>query len=271
MEGHDHQAMMSMSSMSQSDVFCQTMDGMPGMTMYMQGFRFSLWTANRDNPLPCINLLFPQWTLDNRTKFICAMMAVLLLGMTVELVMVMKLKYVALVKKRSHRERTTRNDPELVNQHNNSNTSSRSGRGDPDKTDNVRFVLTCFHSVQALVGYVLMLVVMSYSVELMLSAVLGLGLGYFMSYKKKVARTRSSSRGAGEDQQEQQEQQQHSIVETVTSSIPCCDFLQDVEDDDRDHSSYDTGTFHYSRINHSEQPTNSNVLHQRPVGSRNNE
>eukprot|EP00553_Chaetoceros_curvisetus_P012574 CAMPEP_0204635210 /NCGR_PEP_ID=MMETSP0717-20131115/31061_1 /ASSEMBLY_ACC=CAM_ASM_000666 /TAXON_ID=230516 /ORGANISM="Chaetoceros curvisetus" /LENGTH=195 /DNA_ID=CAMNT_0051653897 /DNA_START=188 /DNA_END=775 /DNA_ORIENTATION=- len=195
-------------------------------------------------------------------------MAVMLLGMTVELVMVMKLKYLALVKKRSHRERTPRNDPELVDQYNNSNNSSRSGRGDHDKTDNVRFALTCFHSIQALVGYVLMLVVMSYSVELMLSAVLGLGLGYFMSYKKKLSRSRSNSSEAGEDQQEQQ---QHSIVETVTSSIPCCDFLQDVEDDDRDHGSSDTGTFHYSRINRSEQPTNSNVLHQRPVGSRNNE
>jgi hypothetical protein len=56
------------------------------MIMYMDGFRFSLKGGQ-----PCLNLFFPEWTLDSKGKFVAAMVGVLLLAVAVE--GVSKLRY----------------------------------------------------------------------------------------------------------------------------------------------------------------------------------
>jgi len=72
-----------------------------------------------------------------------------------------------------------------------------------------RPVLAAFHGAQAFLGYILMLTAMTYSIELILSAVTGLSLGFYMFYKQKgILATNQSA-----------------------SSSPCCEFLEEDETD----------------------------------------
>jgi Ctr copper transporter family len=138
---------------NENDMFCSSGmqsanmlgDGMSeGMIMYMDGFRFSLSTSEKN---PCLNLYFPSWTLNTRSKFLWAMLGVVLLGIVTE--GVSKLRY----------------------------TLSRRLTGMTK-----RWIMSLLHGVQALVGYILMLATMTFSVELLACVILGLGTGFAIFY-----------------------------------------------------------------------------------------
>ena len=72
-------------------------------------------------------------------------------------------------------------------------------------------VRAAFHGLQALFGYLLMLAAMTYSIELLASAIVGISLGHNIFYKKRQAMRRI----------------QHSDIGIADSATPCCEFLQD--------------------------------------------
>jgi hypothetical protein len=116
--------------------------GSHGMIMYMGGFRFSL-SGNE----PCLNLFLPGWTLDTRAKFLWAMMGIVLLGIVTE----------GISKLRSHLSKRL------------SGTIKR-------------WTITLLHGLQALVGYILMLATMTFSLELLGCVIVGLVIGFALFY-----------------------------------------------------------------------------------------
>lgn len=121
---------------------------MGGMAMYMDGFRSSFAHPSQT---PCINILFPSWTLDSRGKFIGAMAGVILLAIFTEAVSSFRL--------RVH------------------------GKMNPGLTRKLITIL--LHGLQAFLGYILMMITMTFSIELLLCVCLGLGVGYFLFFDDK--------------------------------------------------------------------------------------
>ncbi len=112
-----------------------------GTTMSMTGF-FSLATDKKGST-PCVNLLFEEWTLDDETKFAFGCLGVVLLGVFIQ--------YLTLLRG------YTKN---IVN-------------------ESVRRLVRIFvFGVQVVLSYFLMLVAMTYSVELFCMVCVGLTLGY---------------------------------------------------------------------------------------------
>ena len=149
--------------------------------MYMEGFKFTL-----AGPEPCLNLFFPQWTLDSAPKFYAAMAGVFVLSILVEGISAMRYRIVRSVKE-AHRR-----------------MGPRSTVAPPPKaTQALRLVVTLLHGLQGLLGYLLMLSIMTFSVELLLVTVLGLAVGYgvFFQYEEALGRVH------------------------VTTN-PCCSFLE---------------------------------------------
>lgn len=127
----------------------------------------------------CLNFLWPSWTLDTRFRFVAACIGTMVLGFAVE--GFSKFRY------RLHASRA----PRQRNRHRNNSLRL--------------LVRPLLHGAQGLMGYVLMLITMTYSVELLLSVVIGLGVGYGVWFRF-------------EDQHQ------------ASSANPCCDFLQEQED-----------------------------------------
>jgi len=145
--------------------FCSTMSHMGGgMTMYMDGFHFSL-SQNPD--APCINLFLPQWTLHSRVRFLIAMAGVVCLGIAVETVATLRARYVAKVK------------------------LAEGGRG--ESSVRVQLVMTLFHGLQACMGYILMLATMTYSIEILICTVIGLSVGFFIRLRYKTLPSSSNA------------------------------------------------------------------------------
>ena len=143
--------------------------------MYMEGFKFTM--ANEE---PCLNLFFADWTLNSSTKFYAAMVGCFFLAIFVEGLSALRYRIVRSVKQ-AHR------------------------RGDQQQssTQGLRLVVSVFHGLQGLVGYLLMLSIMTFSVELLLSVAVGLAVGYglFFQYEEAFGRVH------------------------VTTN-PCCSFLE---------------------------------------------
>ena len=106
------------------------------------------------NALPCLNFLLKPWTLDTPTKFTMAMTVVILLGIMAE----------GLAAARSGG---------LVQ-----NMAHRLARYTKCQEYFVKLGILTTHTLQALIGYILMLAAMSYSLELLGSVLIGLGVGY---------------------------------------------------------------------------------------------
>lgn len=133
--------------------------------MYMEGFKFSL--ASKE---PCLNLFFPDWTLDSQSKFFAAMAGVFFLAIFVEGLSNLRYRIVRSVKI-AHRRSGGDNAP-------------------PKSTQMLRLVVTAMHGLQGLVGYLLMLAIMTFSVELLFAVVFGLAIGYgiFFQYEEALGR-----------------------------------------------------------------------------------
>jgi Ctr copper transporter family len=125
----------------------------------------------------CLSLLLPSWTLDSRGKFLCACGGVVAFAVAVE--GLTKLRYYQQQQQQQQQlQQQRRSSPSLL-----------------------VMLVPFLHGLQALAGYLLMLIAMTYSVELLLSVMIGLALGYqFFFYRSPAAH-----RGI--------------------SANPCCDFL----------------------------------------------
>jgi len=132
----------------QPQEFCQGMY----MTMFMDGFHWSL-LFTKPPSLQCLNYFVQSWRLENAAKFKGACWFTFLLAILVE----------GLSSARSVVVRSF--SAALPRQH---------------------AILTLIYAVQSLLGYVLMLVTMSFSIELFLSVIAGLMVGnlLFIKYEK---------------------------------------------------------------------------------------
>jgi len=117
----------------------------PGTDMFMDGFQFVLGS---DSSL-CLNMLSPDWTLNSSGKFVAGLAFQFLLAIFVEFL--------------SAHRRNTFKMYNLV----------------PGARQYYKCVLTLLHMLQAALGYFVMLAAMSYSVEMFLSIIVGLGVGHF--------------------------------------------------------------------------------------------
>ena len=139
--------------------FCQGMY----MTMFMDGFHWSMFL--RRPPAPqCLNYFVQSWRLDNASQFQGAMLFTFLLAILVEGLSSAR----SVLVRRSNIPNNTR----AAYQHQHA-------------------LLTAIYALQTLLGYILMLVTMSFSVELFLSVVVGLMVGnlLFIRYNSSTTNT----------------------------------------------------------------------------------
>jgi hypothetical protein len=180
-----------------------------GMTMYMDGFSSTLMNRSA----PCLNLFFSDFTLDNELKLFLAMIIVVCIGISIEGVASLRRRYISGVKKK------IQNDP--------NNRRKEMKRA--------KYVLSLYIGLQALIGYILMLSTMTYSIEIIFSAVSGLSLGFFI-FGQHTSMLGSFGDGQGD--------------RGGGGSTPCCDFSEDNGGDT------DT-TFGYVPVNDSDINTSS--------------
>jgi len=122
-----------------------------GMDMLMQGFET---TKGRN---PCIILFFKAWTLDSEVKFVFACFGVAALGFLIEAII-------------AFRRRISGRRGFLV-------------RLTPLAR---RFLVVTLFGLNLVLGYLAMLVAMTYSIELFICVVIGLMLGHFIFNTKSV-------------------------------------------------------------------------------------
>lgn len=113
-----------------------------GVSMYMDGFKSSAQSTN-DDPVECVNLLFISWTLDSPVKLAIAWLGVFELGLLVQFMT----KYRARLSKKQG-------------------------------TWTVRAAVAAMYSIQLVFSYFLMLVAMTYNIELFCAVCAGLSVGY---------------------------------------------------------------------------------------------
>ena len=113
-----------------------------GVTMYMSGFKSIV--SSHHGKTECINLLFEEWTLDDKSVFAIACVGVFVLGIVVELLVFCRRTVFAKMRKGHWRD----------------------------------LLLVFLHGINVVLSYFIMLVVMTYNVELFSMAVTGLVFGY---------------------------------------------------------------------------------------------
>jgi F0F1-type ATP synthase assembly protein I len=196
---HEHSHTPDDNAVNGTTHFCQKMSsGGGGMSMYMTGFHFSLWQTNA----PCLNFLWPTWTLDSQWKFYTAMILTMGLGILVEVLPIWKMKFL--------RHITERTPAAHDQQHQHSK-----------KEQMQILLLSTIHGIQALLGYILMLVAMTYSVELIMSVLTGISLGFYMCFK--VKKRLGSSSSSSHRLQESSEMG----MGVLGHCNPCCEFVDD--------------------------------------------
>lgn len=135
-----------------------------GAVMYMDGFRFTL-AGNFETQ--CLNLFFPSWTLNTKGKFVAAMFGVTALAIATEGISALRLRLHKSMVPGTKRKAT----------------------------------IMAMHGFQAFMGYMIMMVTMTFSVELLLCVVLGLGIGYGIFFDDATA--------------------------SHVTTNPCCSFMED--------------------------------------------
>eukprot|EP00536_Pseudo-nitzschia_multiseries_P012814 jgi/Psemu1/68471/estExt_Genemark1.C_5090023 len=145
-----------------SNPFCDDSGGTGGgMVMYMEGFRWTLLaeTSDGEQPRSCLNLYVASWTLDTRYKFCAAMALVVVLGIATEGLGRWKHE----VARQQHQQH-----------HQQQQQHTRRARR------NLYWKHACLQTLSILSAYLLMLVVMTYSLELFACVLLGLTIGYWL-------------------------------------------------------------------------------------------
>lgn len=177
------------------------------MVMYMDGFRFALSKEQK----PCLNLFFSSWRLDSAGKFAGAIVGVLFLAVTLEGVAKIRQIMAVATRRRKVRSHTAAAAASAGDDDDGNDESARSCRV---RFPRLRFLLaTALHGVQALLGYVLMLAAMTFSIELLLAAAAGLALG------------RASFHGDESDRGDDDSKRIRRMNNDDSSSTPCCSGL----------------------------------------------
>eukprot|EP00537_Pseudo-nitzschia_pungens_P010080 CAMPEP_0172391928 /NCGR_PEP_ID=MMETSP1061-20121228/8212_1 /TAXON_ID=37318 /ORGANISM="Pseudo-nitzschia pungens, Strain cf. pungens" /LENGTH=384 /DNA_ID=CAMNT_0013122673 /DNA_START=432 /DNA_END=1586 /DNA_ORIENTATION=+ len=191
---HDHSGMMTMSSSSSpsSSSTTTTMEAMVdfasdtiassghetfcdagmGMVMYMEGFHWTLAPPRNNNnnnnnhndnhgQRNCLNLYFESWTLDTRLKFFAAMVLVVVLGIVTEGLGRWK-------------HEVAKQQQQLQQQQQQQLWQSRPR----SRSERLYWTHTVLQGLSILSAYLLMLVVMTYSLELFSCVIAGLTIGY---------------------------------------------------------------------------------------------
>jgi hypothetical protein len=135
-----------------SQEFCMDMPEMR-MVMFLKGFRRSL--ASSKHMLPCLSYYVRSWVLNDEGKFKGAMIYSFLLGIVTQGLAVTRAIVFAHVKQPRVR----------------------------------KYLMVSIYVLQVYMGYMIMLVAMMYSVELLLSAVTGLACGYCLFHKSEAPHT----------------------------------------------------------------------------------
>jgi Ctr copper transporter family len=149
-DSHSHHA--AATSYSNGTSFCRN-DGM-NMAMYMDGWH---WSTTSSSSLDCLSYLVPSWHLDTRWKFHGALLYTFGLAVLLSAVSSVRVGVVA-------SNSTVANDT--------------SPRNDAANKSSSLLLLLFLYAMQALLGYALMLVVMTYSIELLLAVIAGLVTGH---------------------------------------------------------------------------------------------
>jgi len=180
-----------------------------GTIMYMDGFHMTMSGGHQ-----CLNLYFPTWTLNTRPKFLGACAGILLLSFLTE--GLSKLRYKITASSKSARSSNRRRNQ----QQNNNNETTITPPEEVIRTTSdwinkctdffiglnkrlLHLMISVLHGVQALLGYVLMLAGMTFSIELLLSVIIGLGIGYAVFFSNDAD------------------------FENHVTTNPCCNYMQD--------------------------------------------
>lgn len=225
-DGHSmNHDMDGMDGMDHMDHSTHSMSGMSmGTIMYMDGFHSALFSSS-ETPPPCLNLFNPNWTLDSKEKFIMAMIFITILGVLVEGCGVWRVKclrrgrYIRR-RERQRRVQTLQNQSQQQLSDNVSQAeASHSNRapviypvfclrvwrtlvprfirnatskffGTKDASKQIKqfeILAASLHAMRAWLGYLLMLAVMSYAVEFLFCAIVGMALGRYWFIENEVA------------------------------------------------------------------------------------
>ena len=122
-----------------------------GTDMFMTGFE----TIDPSPKKTCVILFFNAWTLDSWFKFAVAMVGVTLIGLAIEALIAVRRKI-----------------------------SKRKGLFIRMTADSRRLLMVILFGLNLILGYLAMLVAMTYSVELFMCVVLGLCVGHFIFNSK---------------------------------------------------------------------------------------
>lgn len=133
-----------------------------GSSMYMSGFRFTFSVASTNTindipPPPCLNFLHDSFTLDTPWKFFFAAVLTVTLSFVTEALAAFRFKKQGLKKGGGSRQWSATRI---------CGVNSR------------KFVRVFLHCLHGFMGYLLMMIAMTYSIELLLCVLVGSGLGY---------------------------------------------------------------------------------------------
>eukprot|EP00808_Paulinella_micropora_P003026 g47567.t1 len=166
-----------------SNDFCT---GLNGVSMLMDGFTWV--SASKENL--CINLLFTQWTLDSRAKFIVACFGMAALAIAIE--------WVSVARQRLYKHpRVTRLSPRRQ-----------------------RALQAAVHGLHGCLGYFLMLGAMTYAGELFLALLLGLSAGYFLMHPPAAKPPASAEPCCQIYQDSDDEAELQQVHQDVSAAVP---------------------------------------------------
>mmetsp|Transcript_4389 Transcript_4389/g.6699 ORF Transcript_4389/g.6699 Transcript_4389/m.6699 type:complete len:194 (-) Transcript_4389:68-649(-) len=152
--------------LSESNAFCTIGEG---TISYTDGFHTTL--AHRAH---CLNAYFPEWTLNSGWKFCTAFVATALIAFSFQCY---TFRRVEMMKRMSSRIDVLRGENWIM--------SKRQ-----------KILVHSSYGIQQMSGYILMLVVMTYSIELFAAVLVGLMVGFhYSSSKLPIASSPSPSRG----------------------------------------------------------------------------
>jgi len=166
---HAHSQQHSMNNSDGKAPFCG-MTGMPmPMVMFMDGFHWS-WFQHKPATPNCLNFYFPSWTLLNVWKFNLAVLCSMLLAILTESLSSVRVSVVGHFKK---------NHSTSAQQPQESVTTMwiLFARILPNTKLQKKLCLVTIYMIQQFMGYFLMLLAMTYSLEILVAVAVGLGLG----------------------------------------------------------------------------------------------
>ena len=159
---HDHSSWFS----SSSHLLCGDDD--MGMVMYMDGFRWTL-RGDTENNGGCLNLLFASWRLNTVPRFLLAMVGVFALGIATE--GIRRWRHELSVRQQQQQQQQQQQEQPPFSNASTTSTIRRQRRFRALQQ-------VCLQGLGLLSAYLLMLVVMTYSYELLSCVIGGLVAGY---------------------------------------------------------------------------------------------